>query len=187
MTSNCCVTMPNAARRRPFIVGRTASSDGDGRGATRHPRRGVVRRDRANGVPASRPKGLRPGPSVILSGWLYRTTTFVAARAMRSERRRVKREQETLSMPSNQHSPNDWSRFAKPWIGRLAGTRRVGPERHHLEILGGPVVSGGGRTTRSRRGGSQETGRAGLGKTPWAARQVRHRGGHGGTDGWAFA
>lgn len=45
---------------------------------------------------------------VVLSGWLYRTTVFVASRALRSEVRRVKREQEALSMSMFEHSPESW-------------------------------------------------------------------------------
>ena len=39
---------------------------------------------------------LRQG--IIVSGWLYRTTCFVAARALRGERRRQRREQEAVAM-----------------------------------------------------------------------------------------
>jgi RNA polymerase sigma factor (sigma-70 family) len=35
---------------------------------------------------------------IIVSGWLYRTTCFVAARALRGERRRQRREQEAVAM-----------------------------------------------------------------------------------------
>src|ERR1041385_1523185 len=34
----------------------------------------------------------------ILAGWLYRTTRFVAARALRTEQRRRRREQEAFQM-----------------------------------------------------------------------------------------
>src|SRR6266571_3475189 len=38
----------------------------------------------------------------VLAGWLYRTTRHVAAKALRSEQRRHKREQESLQMQSNE-------------------------------------------------------------------------------------
>src|SRR6266581_860943 len=38
----------------------------------------------------------------VLAGWLYRTTRHVAAKALRSEQRRRKREQESLQMQSNE-------------------------------------------------------------------------------------
>ncbi len=38
------------------------------------------------------------GDSVVLSGWLFRTTRFVAARAMRAERRRTHHEQQAAAM-----------------------------------------------------------------------------------------
>jgi RNA polymerase sigma factor (sigma-70 family) len=33
---------------------------------------------------------------IVLAGWLYRTTRFVAARAIRAEQRRLRREQEAF-------------------------------------------------------------------------------------------
>ncbi|MCC7376154.1 MAG: sigma-70 family RNA polymerase sigma factor [Verrucomicrobiales bacterium] len=48
------------------------------------------------------------GRGTILSGWLYRTTSFVAARALRAETRRSRREREALSMPMNETLTDDW-------------------------------------------------------------------------------
>lgn len=45
---------------------------------------------------ARKSKSIRRG--TIISGWLYRTTCFVAARALRSEQRRRRREQEAVAM-----------------------------------------------------------------------------------------
>lgn len=45
---------------------------------------------------ARKARGFRSG--VVLPGWLFRTTRFVAARAQRTEQRRQRREQETLQM-----------------------------------------------------------------------------------------
>src|ERR1019366_7888370 len=41
---------------------------------------------------------LRKTKNLVLSGWLYRTTRFVAARALRGELRRQRREQEAFAM-----------------------------------------------------------------------------------------
>lgn len=52
------------------------------------------------------------GSQVVLSGWLFRTTTFVAARALRTEFRRQRREYETAAMnslsPSSEAIPESW-------------------------------------------------------------------------------
>lgn len=46
------------------------------------------------------------GPGVILSGWLFRTTRFVAARAVRAEQRRVHHEhQATMQPPDTETAP----------------------------------------------------------------------------------
>jgi|SRR6266850_21453 len=45
-------------------------------------------------------KGNRLGPNTILSGWLHRTTRFVAARALTAEWRRRRREQEAVTIIS---------------------------------------------------------------------------------------
>jgi RNA polymerase sigma factor (sigma-70 family) len=50
--------------------------------------------------------------NVILAGWLYRTTRFVAARALRSEQRRQHREQEAFLMQQTSPSNNSWERLA---------------------------------------------------------------------------
>src|SRR5579863_9190898 len=42
------------------------------------------------------------GPGTILSGWLYRTAQFAAARALRTEYRRREREQEAAKMQTEQ-------------------------------------------------------------------------------------
>ena len=70
---------------------------------------------------------LRPG--TILSGWLFRTTRFVAARALRTEYRRKAREQTAVTMSSlpfhlttttyfGTNSPRistkPWPRFRRP-------------------------------------------------------------------------
>src|SRR5579862_6122535 len=48
---------------------------------------------------------------VILSGWLYRATYFVASRAQRAEWRRQKLEQEAAHMHTSEPSP-DWLQLA---------------------------------------------------------------------------
>ncbi|HMJ65326.1 MAG TPA: sigma-70 family RNA polymerase sigma factor, partial [Candidatus Binatia bacterium] len=49
--------------------------------------------------------------SVVLSAWLYRTARFVAARAVRSEQRRSRREQEAVRMQTLNYSPETVSRL----------------------------------------------------------------------------
>src|SRR4051812_13791001 len=54
-------------------------------------------------VLARKAGSLRPG--TILAGWLFRTTRFVAARAVRGEQRRQRLEQEAAQMEISQSSP----------------------------------------------------------------------------------
>src|SRR5580765_4366594 len=49
---------------------------------------------------------------VLLPGWLYRTTRFVAARAMRAEQRRHRREQEAFAMQQLSSADQTWQRLA---------------------------------------------------------------------------
>jgi RNA polymerase sigma factor (sigma-70 family) len=48
----------------------------------------------------------------ILAGWLYRTTNFVADRALRSNRRRERREMEAVQMQENVSSDSSWQQLA---------------------------------------------------------------------------
>src|SRR5437588_1350591 len=50
--------------------------------------------------------------STVLSGWLFRTTRFVAARALRSELRRQRREHEAASMQELSLPDETWRRIA---------------------------------------------------------------------------
>ncbi|HKQ39323.1 MAG TPA: sigma-70 family RNA polymerase sigma factor, partial [Verrucomicrobiae bacterium] len=51
--------------------------------------------------------------SVILAGWLFRTTRFIASRTLRSETRRKTREQEAFQMQQDLSSPdNSWRTLA---------------------------------------------------------------------------
>src|SRR5581483_984561 len=50
--------------------------------------------------------------NIILAGWLYRTTRFVAARALRAEQRRQRREQEAFEMQQISSSDDTWRRLA---------------------------------------------------------------------------
>lgn len=51
-------------------------------------------------------------PSVVLSGWLFRTTRFVASRAVRAEQRRQRREQEAFAMQQFTAPDDTWKRIA---------------------------------------------------------------------------
>lgn len=64
---------------------------------------------------------------VILSGWLFRTTRFVAARAIRSEQRRQRRDQEAYEMQQLTHPDENWKRIAPildEALGDLGATDR---------------------------------------------------------------
>src|ERR1041385_2037541 len=63
-------------------------------------------------VLARKANSLRPG--TLLVGWLFRTTRFVAARAMRDEQRRQRREQEAAQMQSYEASATEssWDEIA---------------------------------------------------------------------------
>jgi len=50
--------------------------------------------------------------SVVLAGWLFRTTSFVAKRALRSELRRQQREQESVEMQKLSTSDDHWKEIA---------------------------------------------------------------------------
>lgn len=49
---------------------------------------------------------------IVLAGWLYRTTRFVAARALRSEQRRKHREEEAVLMQELQSPEQQWESLA---------------------------------------------------------------------------
>ncbi len=51
------------------------------------------------------------GQNVVLSGWLFRTACFVAARARRSEQRRQRREQEAFDMQQLNAPEQTWPRL----------------------------------------------------------------------------
>ncbi len=59
---------------------------------------------------ARKARHLRPGTSV--TGWLYRTTRFVATRARRTEIRRQRRQQEAFEMQQLEIPDQVWSRVA---------------------------------------------------------------------------
>jgi RNA polymerase sigma factor (sigma-70 family) len=67
---------------------------------------------------------------VILSGWLFRTTRFVAARALRAENRRRKREEEALIMQQHTESNPLWTRV-EPHLDQ-ALSRLSEPDRNAL-------------------------------------------------------
>src|SRR3954468_10371336 len=48
----------------------------------------------------------------VLAGWLYRTTNFVAERALRSNRRRERREMEAVQMQENVSSDSNWQQLS---------------------------------------------------------------------------
>lgn len=65
-----------------------------------------------------------------LAGWLFNTTRFVAARAVRGEERRRQREQEALTMRELDQTEDNWAGL-KPMIDSAVATLRE-PERDVL-------------------------------------------------------
>jgi RNA polymerase sigma factor (sigma-70 family) len=61
---------------------------------------------------AKKAAGLAKTKNLVLSGWLYRTTRFVAARAARGEMRRQRREEEALRMQQISAPDETWRRLA---------------------------------------------------------------------------
>src|SRR4051812_27140020 len=77
---------------------------------------------------ARKANSLRPG--TLLVGWLFRTTRFVAARAVRDEQRRLRREQEAAQMEStlSSHIPSSWDEVAPSLDEAMASLRET--DRH---------------------------------------------------------
>jgi RNA polymerase sigma factor (sigma-70 family) len=66
----------------------------------------------------------------ILSGWLYQTARLTAVTFLRSEIRRVRREQEVqMETPLNQSDDTAWQQLAHCWtmLSRSLGPRNVTP------------------------------------------------------------
>lgn len=68
----------------------------------------------------------------ILAGWLYRTTCFVAARALRTEQRRQRREQEVAAMHTQTESDPLWQQI-KPQLDEALG--RLGNDNRNALVL----------------------------------------------------
>ncbi|WP_237712472.1 sigma-70 family RNA polymerase sigma factor [Pedosphaera parvula] len=84
---------------------------------------------------------MRPG--VAIPGWLFRTTRFVAARALRTEHRRQQRDQEAFAMQHSATPDDTWKRIAPllddalEQLGetdRNAVLLRFMQERNHREV-----------------------------------------------------
>jgi RNA polymerase sigma factor (sigma-70 family) len=83
------------------------------------------------------------GHQVVLSGWLFRTTRFVAARAQRAEIRRQRREQEAHAMQELHADNPHWSRLVPELDDAIASLSepdrnvvllRFAEGRNHREI-----------------------------------------------------
>ena len=62
----------------------------------------------------------------VLAGWLYRTTRFLAQRAIRGEQRRLRREQEAFAMQQQSNEPDEgWKRIAPILDEAVAGLRET--------------------------------------------------------------
>jgi RNA polymerase sigma factor (sigma-70 family) len=65
--------------------------------------------------------------TAVLGGWLYHTARFVAARALRSERRRKRREEEAFRMQQGSGSDDGWQKLSPlldEGLGQLAQQER---------------------------------------------------------------
>ncbi len=80
---------------------------------------------------------------VVLAGWLFRTTRFVASRALRAEHRRQRREQEAYAMQQSNPPDDSWNRLAPELdegLARLGAADRdalllrFGEGRNHREV-----------------------------------------------------
>ncbi len=74
---------------------------------------------------------LRSG--TILSGWLYRTTQFAAARALRTEMRRRQREQEAVKMQTEPSNPNSIWEELSPLLDEAMG--KLGEAERNAVVL----------------------------------------------------
>ncbi len=90
---------------------------------------------------AQKAKTLRRG--VVLTGWLFQTTRFIASRALRGEWRRQQREQEALDMQALDSTDPHWDRLAPELdeaLAKLSGTDRdalllrFAEGRNHREV-----------------------------------------------------
>jgi RNA polymerase sigma factor (sigma-70 family) len=73
-------------------------------------------------------KASRLSSKTILSGWLYRTTRFVAARSLQSEARRRRREQEAAIMQTDTETDPAWTSLVPHLddaLGRLSEPDRT--------------------------------------------------------------
>ena len=83
------------------------------------------------------------GSRSVLVGWLFRTTRFVASRALRAEIRRQRREQQAVSMQELHSSDPHWNRLSPELdeaVARLGETDRnalllrFAEGRNHREV-----------------------------------------------------
>ena len=73
------------------------------------------------------------GPKTILSGWLCRTARNIAANALRTERRRQSREQESLMQSTlNEPDPGEWNQIA-PFLDEALNC--LGEKEHDAVVL----------------------------------------------------
>ena len=79
---------------------------------------------------ARKAAGFRSG--MVLPGWLFRTTRFVASRAVRTEQRRQRREQEALAM-QQLNTPNDTWKQISPLLDEAL--ERLGESDRNAVLL----------------------------------------------------
>ncbi|HOW68844.1 MAG TPA: sigma-70 family RNA polymerase sigma factor, partial [Verrucomicrobiota bacterium] len=77
-------------------------------------------------------KARRLSSRILLAGWLYRTTCFVAARALRTKQRRRRREREAAAMHTQTESDRLWQQI-RPQLDEAMG--RLGNEDRDTLVL----------------------------------------------------
>lgn len=80
------------------------------------------------------------GRNIVLSGWLFQTTRFVAARALRSEQRRRRREQEAFDMQLLSASDETWGRMMPVIDEALGELSRVDRDAVLLRYMEGRTL-----------------------------------------------
>jgi len=100
-------------------------------------------------------------PRTILAGWLFQTTRFVAARAIRSDARRQRREQEAMAMQELSRPDDAWRRIAPDLdeaLAQLGDTERNAvllrffEDKDHKQVAGALGIGEEAAKKRVNRG-----------------------------------
>ena len=109
---------------------------------------------------------LRKTKNLVLGGWLYRTTRFVAARALRGELRRQRREQEAFQMQQFSSADETWRRIAPMLDEGIEQLDQTDRDAVILRFFQDEPLHAVGGGPGHQRGGGQKTREPLAGKTP---------------------